>query len=231
MRTQPYTISHTGSVLEDGGEDAVWLHTNLVDPQRESEIAEFRCPTNFEEISWVGSRDAIRWVPRTHEELEGHSDADLSVEADIQPIAGEPDVEDQEYPAVVVVVGGEDVTDSIEHIDYSGGTVTLAEEAAPEDDDVHLFPIVRDGTVRLRGRNALDQHTGPVYPWASPIHKWHDQEQNRQGSEVRLNGSLTWRRNEVLEFLVDSPEEIVWEHEEYPESFVTTLEIDCQITF
>lgn len=54
--------------------------------------------------------------------------------------------------------------------------------------------------------------------------------QDKQGTEVNLQGSLSWDRDEKLQVLVDSPTEIVWEHEEYPDAYVTTLEMDVRIT-
>jgi len=227
MPTQPYTISHTGAVLEDAGEDSVWLHNNQTSPQRQTEIAEFRCPSNFDTISWVGNRDPVRFEPRTHETQQPDTNGVIQLDTDILPVAGEETLEDQPYPAVEAVYSGSMLT--IESIDYAANTVTV--DASHSGNDVHLYPIVAEGTLKMRGENALNQHTGPVFTWGFPLYRFHDMKQDKQGTEVNLNGGISWDRDETLQIMVDSPTEIVWEHAEYPSAYVTTLELDVRITF
>jgi len=228
MPTQEYTISHTGTVLEDAGEDAVWLYNNQISPQRETEIAEFRCPDNFDMISWVGNRDPVRFEPRTHEALSVSSGT-LSLSTDIQPVAGETELDEQPYPVVEVFQGGSVVP--IESVDYAANEVNIDTSGFSTGDDFHCFPIITDGTLKMRGENALNQHTGPLFPWGFPLYRFHDFRQDKRGSEINLNGGMSWERNETLQVLVDSGTEVVWEHTEHPEAYVTMLEIDCRITF
>lgn len=230
MPTQPYTISHTGSVLEEAGENAVTLSQNQVSPQRETEIVEFRCPSNFDSVSYVSSRDPVRFKPRTKETFDGTgSKTTFDLSARIQPVAGEPKLDDQPYPAVVAVADGSEAT--IDSIDYAAGTVTLASAPSSSNDNVHLFPIITEGVLKMRGKNSLNQDEGPIFPWGFPLYRWHDMEQDKRGTEVNLQGSVLWERDETLEILVDSPRQVVWDDSDYPGAYASTLEIDVDITF
>lgn len=228
MPTQEQTISHTGTVLEDAGTSAVSLHNNQTSPQMETAIAEFRCPDNFDMISWVGNRDPVRFVPRTHEALQPSSGT-LALSTEIQPVAGETELDEQPHVPVEIFQNGNPVP--IESIDYAANEVTIDTSGFSTSSDFHCFPIVTDGTLKMRGENTLNQVTGPLFPWGFPLYRFHDYKQDKRGSEINLNGGITWERNETLEFLVDSGSEIVWEHTEHPDAYVTTLEIDVRITF
>lgn len=223
---QARTISHTGNTLEATGEDAVWLRTNLHDPQRESEIVEFRCPSSFESISWVAARDPVRFVPRTHESISGSFSGDeVDIDAPLQPIAGEPDPEDQPHQAVIITADGSPV--EVDYIDYAANQAVLQEEQT--DVDLNAYPIIRDGTLKFRGRNQLGHHTEPLFPWGHPLQSFHDFRQDRRDHEINLAGSIRWDRDEVLEVLLDSPYEIVWQDSNYPGAYVSTFEMDVQI--
>jgi hypothetical protein len=229
---QPYTIGHTGSVLEDAGQNAVWRSNNQTSPQRESEILELRCPTNFDQISFVGPRDAVRFEPRTHETVTVTSgNSTLSgITANLQPIAGEPLLEDQPFRTVRIYsqANSQEETDRIESVDYAANEITLSSNVG-QNTTFDVYPVINEGTLKIRGLNALDQTSGPMYPWSFPIYRWADMEQNKRGTEVNLNGSITWQRDESIQILVDSPREVVWDHPNYPEAYVSTFEMDCRI--
>jgi len=227
MPTQDYTVGHTGTVLEDAGESAVWLYQNQVNPRRETEIAEFRCPSNFDQISWVGERDPVRFEPRTYEDKAPDANGVISVDAELLPVAGETAVKDQPYPVVEVYNAG--IPATVESVDYAANTVTV--DSGLSGTNLDVFPIVAEGTFKMRGKNALDQATGPVFPWGHPIYRWHDFKQDKRGTEVNLSGGITWMRDETLQVMVDSPTQVVWEHADYPDAYVSTLELDCRITF
>lgn len=224
---QQQTISHTSSVLEQDGTDYVTLFQNQVSPQRQTEIIEFECPDKFDSIQWTGRSDAVRFIPRTKETKTSDGGNTYSVSVDLIPIVGEKQVEDQPYPAVVAVQNGSEV--AIDSVDYAANEVSLASDDG--NNDIHLFPVVTQGTVKMRGINTLDQSTGPVFPWSFPIYRWHDMKQDKRGTEVNLNGSVYWERNESLQLMVDSPTQIVWEDTDYPESYVSQLEMDVEITY
>lgn len=229
MPTQQYTISHTGSVLEEAGQNVVDRYQNQVSPQRETEILAFECPTNFDTVSWVGDRDAVRFVPRAMESFTGTGSKNtFSLSTDLVPIAGEKAIEDQPHPVVVATDSGSPV--DVESVDYATGEVTLV-SAPALNNTVKIFPVIAEGTLKFRGINALDHSEGPVYPWPYPIYRWADMEQNKRGTEVNLEGSIAWDRNETLEVLIDSPRQVVWQDSDYPGAYVSTFEMDVQITF
>jgi hypothetical protein len=227
--TQRYTLSQLGSTL---GDENVEVNGNQVDPQRETAVITFECPRRFEMVEYVGSRDNTRFVPRTMETTDGTAgdDTEVQLETNIQPVAGEEDLDDQDYPAVVAYNVAQGAEVDVENIDYDGNVVTLASDPA-DGETVKLYPIMSDGTVQYRLVNQFGQEEGRVYPWATPIHRWHDFPQLKQGREINLHGSASFSENERLELLADAPQEIVWEDPDYPRGeFVTTFEQDVTIT-
>lgn len=228
METQPYTISHSGSVV---GTDNTVRAQNQIDPQRETSILSFTCPKNFESITLVGRRDPIRFIPRTMETFSGDgSTTTFTLEADTQPIAGEPELEDQPYPAVVAAVVGSGEID-VTAVDYTTNEVTLASAPASGTDNVKLYPVILEGTLKLRGINTLGQNEGPINKWPFPLRRFSDVLQDKRGSAINLQGSVSWNRNETVEYMIDSPRKIVWEDADYPGAYVSTLEQEVEITF
>jgi len=228
-QTQQYTISHTGGVL---GTSEVTRNQNQVSPQRETAILSFECPRNFSSINYVGQRDATRFVPRTTETVTGTAgdDTQVSLNANIQPIAGEERLADQNYPVAVAYNITQSTEYDITDVDYATDTVTLGTNPS-DGDTVKVWPIMGDGDVQFRLINQLGQEEGRVYPWATPLYRWHDFPQLKRGREINLRGSATWSENEVLEILLDAPQEITWTDSDYPRGeYVSTLEQDVEIT-
>jgi len=96
---------------------------------------------------------------------------------------------------------------------------------------VKLYPIMSDGTVQFRLVNQFDQEEGRVYPWATPLYRWHDFPQLKRGREVNLHGAVEWQESERVEVLLDAPEQIVWNDPDYPlGEYVSTFEQDVTIT-
>jgi len=227
-KVQEYTIGHTGGVL---GSDYVTLSQNQTSPQRPTAVISFEVPRKYEGINYVGRRDATRFVPRTMETLTGSANDDtvVSLEADIQPIAGETDMADQDYPVCVAFNVTQNTEVDISDVDYATNEVTLATDPADRD-EVKLYPIISEGTVQYQGRNQFDQVEGPVYNWPTPMYRFHDFKQLQAGREVNLHGSVDWTRYERVELLVDSPRQVVWEDNDYPRGeYVSTLQQDVEI--
>lgn len=228
MPTEDYTISHTGTVL---GTSSVTRAQNQVSPQRETPVLTLTCPDNFDSITAVFQRDPTRFIPRSVETFSGDgATTTFSLTSNIQPVVGETEIADQPYPvAVAVVVGSGEQT--IDSVDYAANSVTLASAPASGTDNVKIYPILTEGTLKFRGINALSQVVGPVYPWTFPLYRWHDMKQDKRGTEINLNGNVTWERNESLEVLIDSPRQLVWTDSDYPEAYVSTFEQDVEISF
>ena len=231
VQTQQYTISHTGSVLDPDDEGKVATSQNQVSPQRESTVLSFECPRNFDTIDYQGRRDPTRFIPRTMETFDGDgATTTFSLTARIQPVAGETDLEEQDYPAVeAVVVGSGEV--AIDSIDYATGEVTLASAPASGTDNVKLYPIITEGTMKFRGIDSLGHNAGPVDKWGFPLYRFHDFHQDERGQQLRLHGSVSWERHEVVELMMDSPRQLVWTDADYPGAFVSTFEQDVEITY
>lgn len=228
-QTQEYTLSHTGGVL---GDQYVTTAANQVAPQRETAIIGFECPRKFSSIEMVGKRDATRFVPRTTESISGSTGDDtvVSLNANIQPIAGEEKLAEQDYPVCVVYNVTTATRYDIVAVDYATNEVTLGTDPA-NGDTVKLWPIMGDGEVQYRLVNQFGQEEGRVYPWTTPLYRWHDFPQLKRGREINLHGSVTWDENETVEFLLDAPQAITWTDADYPDGeFVSTFEQDVEIT-
>lgn len=227
-KSQSYAIGHTGSVL---GSDFVTLEQNQISPQRQSAVITFECPKKFEHVEYVGRRDATRFVPRALETFDGDgTETDFTLTGDVQPVAGEEDVDDQEYPAVVAYDTDASAQIAVSTIDYAANTVTLASAPSNATDNLKLWHILCEGTVQFRAKNQFGQTEGTVYPWSTPVYRWHDYNQLQAGREINLQGRLQWTRNEEMEVTLDSPRQIVWEDSDYPEGeYVSTFEQDVEI--
>lgn len=227
-QSQQYSITHTASVL---GDEYVELSTNQTSPQRPSTVISFECPKKFNEIEYVGRRDPTRFVPRTMETFDGDgTKTEFSLTADVQPVAGETEVADQDYPVVEAVDTSDGSELSVASVNYAQNTVTFESAPATGTDNVKVYPILNEGHVQYRGVNQFGQVEGHVDNWGTPIYRWHDFEQLREGREVNLDGSMTWGRYETLEVMVDSPRELVWKDADYPGGeFVSTFEQDVII--
>lgn len=228
-QTQEYTLSHTGGNLDP---ENVTTAANQTAPQRETSIIGFECPRKFSQIEYVGKRDSTRFVPRTTESITGTTGDDTVVDltANIQPVAGEEAIAEQDYPVAVAY----NVTTATEYeivaVDYAADTVTLGTDPA-SGDTVKVWPIMSNGDVQFRLINQFGQEEGRVYPWATPLYRWHDFPQLKRGREINLHGSVTWEENETVEILLDAPQAITWEDADYPDGqFVSTLEQDVEIT-
>ena len=240
MPTQQYTISHTGSVL---GEDEVEVSTNQVAPRRESVILTFECPDNYDAINYVGKRDATRFVPRTlTEETVADADGDgnlsadertVAVDGDLSAVAGERDLDEQPYPVVQVVnvTTGERVPNDGLDVDYARNEVTVSEDHVSGGDTLKVFSVMVDGTFKFYGVNALGQDEGPIDRYGFPIRRFADMKQDKRGTEINLDGSVTWEPFETLQVRLDAPQEIVWTDDDHPEAYVSTFEQDVEISF
>lgn len=224
--TQENTLSHTGQTF---GSENVTLSQNQSDGK--ASVVEFTTPREYEKTEYVGKRHATRFVPRCMETVDSAAaDGVLSLDARIQPVAGEPDIEDQDYPAVVAYNTTQGKEAEITDLDYAQNTVTLADSDYAENDTVKLYPIITEGAVQYEGINQFDQLEGPAFKWQTPVYRFHDMEQDKRGTEVNLDGSVTFSRHETLRFTLESPRTLVWEDADYPGSYVSTFQQKVDIT-
>ena len=227
-RVQERTISHTGSVL---GADKVTTSQNQISPQLETPIIGFECPKKFEMIEWVGQRDAIRAELRYMETFDGDgAETDFTLTGDVMPVAGEKAIADQPFPAVVAYDTDAGAEVAVDSINYATNEVTLASAPNSATDNVKLYPVLCEGTIKIRGINQFDQVEGYAYQWSTPVYRFVDFNQLQRGREVNLHGSASWGRYEEIEFVVDSPRQIEWDESDYPQgAYSSTFEVDVMI--
>lgn len=215
-QVQERVISHTGSQL---GADMVTLSQNQTAPQLDTPVIAFECPDMFEWVEYQGARHPTEAVFRTVQTVSGTAGDDtvVDVAANLQPIAGEEALADQEEIAYPAVIAADDAGNevAIDSIDYAANTVTLAADPA-DGTDYYLYPVITDGTVQYRGVNQFDQVEGPLSEWSTPVYKFADYDQLKRGTEVNLQGGIRWDTFERLELTVDSSHSVTWTHAQYP---------------
>lgn len=245
-QVQERTISQTGTVLDHQGNTNAETSQNQTSPQRQTEVATFTCPRKFSAIEWNGDRDPIRFVPRTSQSATlSDDDASGSLEegertialsANIQPVAGEEDLVEQEtiaHPAVQAVNTTQGTTVALADlsVDYAADEVVVADSAVAAGDTVKVFPIITEGTINFQVENTLNQSEGTLYPWDFPLYRFHDFQQDRRGREINLPDRFAeWEENEEMIVLVDAAEKIVWTDADYPDAYVSGIEFDVQVT-
>lgn len=194
---------------------------------RNSPVIEWTCPRKFDRIRYAGGRHKTKFVPRYNQTVSSASGGteDITVNGTLQPIVGETDPADQPYPPVVAnnVTQSTDITDDLEY-DYSQNIVTLP-SGTSSNDEVELFPIMVEGTLQYRGLDQFGHEIAPLDEWSTKLHVFHDFDQNQNNTEIHLIGAVEWTEAETLALYIDSPQQLVWEHAEYPQGqYVSQIE-------
>lgn len=228
-KVQERALDHTGSEV---GEDAVELQQN--DPGRKTRIAAWTCPRKFESIRYHGRRHytklELRYQQRTYGE-EDFDDQTLELEGNLNPVAGEEDIEDQPIPVLKAanIDTGEEIDPRDMEVDYHRNAVSFNPEVLDtETENVVVFPLIQEGAVQFRGVNQFGQVEGPADKWMVPMYRWSDFDLDKQGSEVNLQGSIQFTRDETMELVLESDLDVVWESDDYEHtiggSSVSTIE-------
>jgi len=222
------TITHRGQELEHNGVQNVVRSQNQVDTL--SNILEFTCPEKFRRMAWIGRRHPVRFVPRTVESFTGSANDDTAVQIDANliPIAGEYDLEDQRYPVIEAFNVTQDTQIDIESIDYAGNQVTLASDPA-DGDDVRLFPILSEGSMVFKGFDQFGNQVGVTERWKTPLETWHSLDQLDPDTKVHLGGEAIFTESETLAAQIESPRQIVWQDPVYPDAFVSSLSVPMDV--
>lgn len=216
------SLTHTfGEVGDSNGT----LKQNTADVN--SPILEWTCPRKFSSIRYAGGRHKTKFVPRYNESFTGSTNDDtvVSLSGNIQPLTGETDQDEWPYPVVVAynVTQDIDYTDDLTY-DFSANEVTLPSDPA-DGDDVQLWPILTEGTLQYRGLDQFGHEIAPLDEWTTPIHVFHDFDQQMNETEIHLIGAAQWTESETLALYLDSPRQIVWEDTNYPRgTYVSTIE-------
>jgi hypothetical protein len=249
-KLQRRTISHTGDVL---GEENVELRQNIPRgvsggdgseivstgggyddstalADRGEPIISFECPREFESLRYDAAKHWTKLVLRTRT-VKSVTEGAIDVGSNLTPVAGEEEIEDQPFPVIRAVEtlrepgsdGDGPLSEEIAvtDVDYAQNQVELGRYP---DNDVALYPVISRGAAKYQGVNQLNQVEGPVSRWSTPLYRWSDFDQDKRGTEIKLDGSVRWTRNESIQLLVSSPEQVVWEDPLYPDSYVSQAE-------
>jgi len=224
MSRQEQTLGHTGDVV---GSENVSLSQNRAGA--ESEILSITAPTKFEGVEISRNHD-LRFTPRSKETFSGDgAKTSFDLATNLSPIAGEKNVEDQDYPVVEAV----DTTDmsklDVVDVDYTSDSIEVAEAPASGADNVAVFPVVSTGELKAQGQNALGQSAGPIAPFGIPIYRFSDVPQLSEQSSPGLDGSVSFDSPESVVYLLESPQEIVWEDEDHPDAYVSSLSVGATV--
>lgn len=215
-QVQERVLSHTGAELGDG---MITLSTNQTAPQLATPIIAWEMPDMYEWAEYAATRHPTEAELRTEQTVTGTANDDtvVTVDADLQPVAGEEELADQEDIAFPAVIAADDAGNEIDitNIDYAANTVTLAQDPA-DTVDYHIYPLIVEGTARYRGVNQFNQVEGSLAEWGTPLYKFADYDQQKRGTEVNLQGTARWSTHERLEMVVDSPRAVTWTHAQFP---------------
>jgi len=222
------TITHRGRELRHNGEEFVKRLQNQTDVL--SSVLAFQCPDKFRQMTWIGRRHPVRFIPRTVESLTGSAGDDTTVQIDsnLIPIAGEYDLADQRYPVIEAFNVTQDARIDIEDVDYAGNKVTLASDPA-DGDDVRLFPILSEGGLVFKGFDQFGNQVGVTERWKTPLETWHSLDQLDPDTKVHIGGEAQFSEAETLAVQIDAPYQIVWEDPVYPDTYVSSLSVPMDV--
>lgn len=218
------TLTHRGDEI---GDENVALLQNTVGVM--SPVIQWTCPRKFKRIDYAAGVHPTRFVPRTVEEVTEDAVVDggtatFGLSTNIHPISGEPEIDDQPWPAVVVVDTTDETQLEIESVNYGANEVTLV-DAPAAGNDLKFYPVIGDGSVQYRGIDQFSHEVGALDGWGTPMQDFSDHDQMQQNSMIHLVGSLTFRENEVWSLYMNSPQQIVWEDPDYPRGqYVSIIE-------
>lgn len=214
------TLTQRGEEVGNENTERLQNQVNQMSP-----VLKITCPRKFTRIDYAAGIHPTRFVPRTMESVTGTAGDDTTVELDtnLLPVAGEPEVENQNHPVVraVNVATGEEIDVAVSHY----GTNTVELQTDPNDgEEVKLYPVIADGTIQYRGIDQFNHEVGALDEWGSPLQDFLDHDMMKADGRIHLGGRITWRENETLAVMVNSPTQIVWEDADFPESYVSSFE-------
>lgn len=215
------SITHTGS---DVGEENVDLTQNTAD--REDPVIAWTCPRKYDVMTYQGGRHKTKFVPRSREDFVGTTgdDTEIQLSANIVPVSGETELDEQPYPSVVAYNVTTDTQRDIADIHYGSNTITLASDLN-DGDDLAVWPVMADGVVKYVGHDQFGNRVGSLDQYGIPLHVFHDFEHDRNETQIHLTGAVSWEEAEELALYVNSPDTIVWDDADYPlGAYASTME-------
>ena len=219
------SLTHAFHEVEDENGE---LLTNTAD--RNTPIVRWTCPRKWSRVKYAGGTHKTKFVPRTNQTVSNapapsNGEVTISLDSPIQQINGETTIEDQPYPPVVAYNKTQSTEVFPESYDYAANEVTFPDTNIADNDEIELFVILVRGTIQYRGLDQFNHEIAPLDEWSEPLHIFHDFDQNKNKTSIHLVGSVTFTESETLAVYIDSPDEIVWQHDDYPRgTYASTIE-------
>lgn len=222
------TFNHRGTEVGSGN---VTLSQNAAG--RLDEILSWTIPKKYKMMVMAGGKHFTKAELRTVESFTGTAGDDTvqSLSANLVAISGESDLDEQPFPVAVAYNVTTGTEYDIVEVDYEGDEVTLGTDPA-DGDTVKIWPVISEGVVQYRGKNAFGHQVGPLDEWGVPAHVFADFDQENNRTQIFLPGAARFERDEELVLFYEGPQQIVWEDADYPRGqYVSKLEqrVDVQV--
>lgn len=215
------SLFHTGTEL---GADQVTLSQN--ETGREDDILQWECPRKYSQITYSAGQHYTKFTPRGLEELDGDgSSTTFSLTANIDPPAGETNIDDMVYQPVVAYDSAAASQLTVASYDFDVDEVTF--ESAPNSGtgNVQVFFVITEGTIKYVGEDQFGHRVAALDRWGIPIRVFNDFNTDKNMTQVHLTGAVDWEESEILAIALDGPRQIVWDHANYPEGdYVSKIE-------
>lgn len=220
------TITHTGSELGSGN---VTLNQNATG--REDTILSWTCPRKYDQITYAAGRHYTKFIPRYKEVFSGDGGTTtFTLTGTVDPPHGETVMEDQNYPPVVAYDTDAGTELDVESVDYATGDVTLATAPNNANDNLLLWPVLVEGTVKFIGEDQFGHRIAALDPWGIPIHSFNDYNQSKNMTQVHLTGAVSWEESEKLGLYLESPRQVVWSDADYPRGqYASTIQQEVDV--
>lgn len=198
-----------------------------------SPVIEWTCPRKYSQIRYQGGNHKTKFIPRYKQTNTADPDTStISLDGDIQPIAGETELDEVPYPPVVVfdTSNNRDLTESVV-VDYTANEISFDNPATTSSASMSIFPIMCEGTIQYRGLDQFGHEIAPLHEWSNRVNVFHDFDQMQSNTEIHLVGAMEWGESETLALYMDSPRQLVWQDSDYPRGqYVSTIEQRVNVT-
>ncbi len=187
-------------------------------------VAQWTVPKEYSQLVLATSIHETKFIPRTKESgltvQDDNGDLYVSVSGDLNPIAGEEALEDQDFPVAYVHEGGEV---GITRVDYAQDRIYLDGNDTTAGNTADAFYVITDGSVYLRVKDVFENVGDVLDRFGMPVRVFSELEQNSRSNRPHLSGRATLSSSETLELLLESDQQIVWQDPDYPSDYVSQI--------
>lgn len=215
------SLFHTGTEL---GDSQVSLMQNATG--REDDILQWECPRKYSRITYSAGAHYTKFTPRGLETFDGDgSTTTFSLTANIDPPAGETNLQEMQYQPVVAYDTAGSTQIEVDSYDFATNEVTLASAPDSGTENVKLWFVITEGTIKYVGQDQFGHRVAALDKWGIPIRVFNDFNTAQNMTQVHLTGAIDFEESEKLAVVLDGPRQIVWEDADYPEGdYVSAIE-------